>query len=242
MQMDPTIPAQPNGLKTALDTIVAPKDAFERLRTAPTWGWAFLLALVLFALGSYLLEPAIIHATQTDWPNAVAASPALSQLPADRQQHYLELVLKIVAFNWVFAIVMLPIAILIQTIIMLVFNAIGRGSASFASLWAASANIIVASLGLGTIAAALLVMLRGADTFDKALDVQTAMPSLALLAPGATAKLHAFLGAFTPFSLWGCALIAMAMMIIARVPRTLAWTTGIAMLLVGGGLFALGAK
>jgi hypothetical protein len=242
MQMDPSIPARPSGLKTALDTIVAPKDAFERLRTAPTWGWAFLLALALFVLGSYLLEPAVIHATQTDWPNTVAASPALSQLPADRQQHYLDFVLKIVAFNWLFAIVILPIVILIQTIVMLVFNAVGRGSASFASLWAASANIVVASLGLGTIVASLLVMLRGPDTFEKPLDVQTAMPSLALLAPGAPVKLHAFLAAFTPFSLWGCALIATAMLVTARVPRAMAWTTGIVMLIVGGGLFALGAR
>ncbi len=44
---------RPNGLKTALDTIVAPKDAFESLRSAPTWGWAFLLALVLYAGANY---------------------------------------------------------------------------------------------------------------------------------------------------------------------------------------------
>jgi hypothetical protein len=240
--MDPTIPARASGLKTALDTIVAPRDAFERLRAAPTGGWALVLAIVLYAIGTYLLTPAIAHATQNDWPNTVAANPRLAQLTAEQQQHYLDFVLRIISFNWLFAIIILPIIVFVQTIIMLVFNAIGRGSASFASLWAASANIAVASLGLGAVVAAILVTLRGADTFAHPLDVQTAMPSLALLAPGAALKLHAFLAAFTPFSLWGCFLIATAMMVTARVSPAIAWTTGIVMLLVGGGLFALGAR
>jgi hypothetical protein len=240
--MDSTTPARPNGLKTALDTIVAPKDAFERLRTTPTWGWAFLLALILYAAAAFLMEPAVMHATQTDWPNTVAANPRLAQLTAQEQQHYLDFILKIIAFNWLFAIVILPIVVFMQTIVMLVFKAIGRGSASFGSLWAASSNITLVSLGLGAIVTALLVALRGSDSFERALDVQTAMPSLALLAPGAPLKLHAFLAAFTPFSLWGCFLIATAMLVTARVPRAIAWTTGIVMLLVGGSFFALGAR
>jgi hypothetical protein len=240
--MDPTSPAQPNGLKTALDTIVAPKDAFERLRSGPTWGWAFLLALVLYAAGAYLLEPAITHATQTDWPNTVAANPRLGQLTAATQQHYLDFILKIIAFNWLFAIVILPIVILVQTIVMLIFKAAGRGSATFASLWAASTNIVVVSLGLGAIVLALVVALRGADSFERPLDVQTAMPSLALLAPAAPLKVHAFLAAFTPFSLWGCFLIATSMMLTARVSRPIAWATGIVMLFVGASFFAMGAR
>jgi hypothetical protein len=28
---------KPNGLKVALDTIVAPKEAFDSIRIAPTW-------------------------------------------------------------------------------------------------------------------------------------------------------------------------------------------------------------
>ena len=239
--MDPSIPARPSGLKTALDTIVAPKDAFERLRTAPTWGWALLLGIVLYAIGTYLLTPAIAHATQAEWPSMVAKNPQLAQLTAEQQQHYLDFTLRIVSFTWLFAIIVLPVVIFLQTIVMLVFNAIGRGSASFASLWAASANIAVASLGLGALVAGILVTLRGADSFERSIDVQTAMPSLGLLAPGAPIKLHAFLSAFTPFSLWGCYLIATAMLVIGRVSPAIAWTTGIIMLLIGGGLFAMGA-
>jgi Yip1 domain len=240
--MDPTVQARPSGLKTALDTIVAPNDAFERLRSAPTWGWAFLLTLVLYAAGTYLMQPAVVHATQSDWPNVVAANPRLAQLTAEQQQHYLDFILRIIAFNWLFAIVILPIVLFIQTIVMLVLNVIGRGAASFGSLWAAAANSALPSLGLGAIVTAILVVLRGPDSFERALDVQTAMPSLALLAPGAPLKLHAFLAAFTPFSLWGCFLIATAMVVIGRVSRAVAWTTGILLLLIGGGFFALGAR
>ncbi|HEU5479666.1 MAG TPA: hypothetical protein VFU90_07515, partial [Candidatus Tumulicola sp.] len=55
-----------NGLKTALDTIISPKEAFEQLRVAPTWGWALLLTIVLYAFASYLLTPAIVHGMQAD--------------------------------------------------------------------------------------------------------------------------------------------------------------------------------
>ena len=44
--------ARANGLKTALDMIIAPKEAFEQLRVAPTWGWALLILLVLYAVAS----------------------------------------------------------------------------------------------------------------------------------------------------------------------------------------------
>ena len=36
---------RPSGLKTALDTIVSPKEAFESIRVAPTWGWAIVIAV-----------------------------------------------------------------------------------------------------------------------------------------------------------------------------------------------------
>ena len=34
-----------NGLSTLLNVIAAPKEAFETLKVAPTWGWAMIVAI-----------------------------------------------------------------------------------------------------------------------------------------------------------------------------------------------------
>ncbi|MBV8117392.1 MAG: hypothetical protein JOZ01_05415, partial [Candidatus Eremiobacteraeota bacterium] len=87
MGLDASGTPKASGLKTALDTVIAPKDAFEQLRVAPTWGWALLLVLILYALASYLLTPALVHAITADWPRQVAANPSLAQMTPDEQQH-----------------------------------------------------------------------------------------------------------------------------------------------------------
>ena len=52
-----------SGLKTAIDIVIAPKDAFEALRAVPTWGWALVVALVLMLAGYFLQQPAVRHAS-----------------------------------------------------------------------------------------------------------------------------------------------------------------------------------
>jgi len=47
-------PAKANGLKTAIDTIIAPKEAFEAIRNAPTWFWALAISIVITMIGGYL--------------------------------------------------------------------------------------------------------------------------------------------------------------------------------------------
>src|SRR5579863_6435847 len=89
-----------DGLRTALDIVVAPKDALQRLRERPTWGWALLIVIVLYALASWAMAPALVHATQTDWPNVVAKSPQISAEAPSQQQAQLAITLKIVAFSW----------------------------------------------------------------------------------------------------------------------------------------------
>ena len=62
----------------------------------------------------------------------------------------------------------LPVVVLffslIETLIMLVFNAIGRGSGTFKTLWASSVNIGVI-YGISQIVGMAVVLLRGADSF-----------------------------------------------------------------------------
>lgn len=231
-----------NGLKTALDTIVAPGDAFERLRTAPTWGWAYLITLVLYMLGSYLLIPAIVHGTQAGWAAQVAADPRLAALTPEQLQNALNISVTVVRFAWLFPIIVLPFYILIQTVILLVFRAIGRGDAGFGQIWAAVTNITVPALGLGSIVLALIAIVRGPDSFGSSFEVQTAMPSLAMLAPGAPVKLHGFLAAFTPFTLWSAWLTATMMSVTTRVSKGVAYSAAATVLLIGGFFTMLGAR
>jgi hypothetical protein len=242
MGLDATGAPKASGLKTALDTIIAPKDAFEQLRAAPTWGWALLLVIVLYAVASYLITPALTHATAADWPREVAANPSLAQMTPDQQQQALAFTQRIVQWAWVFAPVLAIIAILVQSVVMLVFKALGKGDAPFRALWAAGANIQVPVLGINGLLTAVIVMLRGPDSFNSAAELQTAMPSLGLLVPSTAIKLHAFASAFNPFTLWGCGLTIAAMAVVARLDRTWAWATGIVWLLVAAGLIGLSAR
>lgn len=231
-----------NGLKTALDVIIAPKEAFEQLREAPTWGWALLIVIVLYAIASWLMTPAILHATQADWPRMVASNPSLAQLTPDQQQHYLGVTLKVVAWFWVVTPIFAIVASVLLAIVMLIFKAIGKGSCSFASIWAAAVNIQIPILSINALVTAAIVMLRGPDSFNTSAEVQTALPSLGLLVDPASVKLHAFASAFNPFTLWGVGLVVAAMAITARVGRGAAWATGIVWILVAACFIAVAAR
>lgn len=215
--MDSTKSASAGGLQNVIDTILAPTAAFERLRTAPTWGWALIISIVCYTGASFFITPAIVHGLQSEWPRLIAANPRLQGASPEAQQQALSLTVAITQYAWIFSFVGVPIAILITTVIMLIFSAIGRGSASFASLWAAAANIGVPSMALGGIVLAIIVTLRGAASFDSTAAVTTALPSLAWLVPSSGPKMQAFLGSLSVFQLWGAVLIYLAMRVTARV-------------------------
>src|SRR5215469_6015827 len=188
MAVDSQAP-QANGLKTVLDTIVAPKEAFESIRVVPTWGWALAIAILLGAIGSYLMVPAVQHAIASDWPAMVAQNPRLAQMTPEQQQTALSTSQKIAAFSWIGIFIFAPILCLIEGVIMLIFDKLGRGEGSFAKYFAAACNIAVPVVGIGTLINALIVVMRGPASFTTTQAVQGAMPSLAMLAPGVTGKL-----------------------------------------------------
>jgi hypothetical protein len=241
MTLDTPEPPKANGLKTAFDIIMAPKEALETLRVAPTWGWALAFTLVLVAIGNYLTIPAVVHGIQGDWPRTVASNPRLQELTAAQQQQQLGVVLTFIRYTWLIVLIGVPIAMLVQAALMYVGNILGKGSAKFSQLWAAVANIAFPATGLYSIITGVIILVRGADSFNSAADVQTAMPSLALLVPVTATKLHAFLAVFNPFVLWGFALGVATMTIVARVSRGWAWGTALVLLLLFAGLATLGA-
>ena len=242
--MSVSTPAAPkaNGAVTALNVIVAPREAFEALRVAPTWGWALLITLVLTAFGTYLSTNATIHAEQMSWPAQVAANPALAGMSPEQQQHQLTVVTAFMRWTWIFSFITIFIAVLVSTIVMLIFKAIARGDAGFKQLWCAAMNIAVVSLGVYSILAGLVALVRGASSYNSTADLYRAVPSLAWLVPQAGVKTAAFLAAFNITGIWAAVLVAMALMYVARASKPAAAVCGVAMLLVSGGLLAAFAK
>lgn len=235
--MGVSTPAAPraNGAATVLNVLVSPREAYEALRAAPTWGWAYLIAVALTLIGQYLVTPASLHAVQAGWPAQVAANPSLAGMSAAQQQNALNVGLAFVRWLWLIAPVSILVGALIQTVIMMVFKAIGKGEATFKQLWAASMNTIVVGLGVYSVVAGLLAMVRGASTFNSTADLIRVVPGPAWFVSGAPVKVVAFLAAFNIISIWGAILLAVAMVYVARVSKV----TGAACAIVTSLLAAL---
>jgi hypothetical protein len=240
-------PVQPrSGLANVVDIVIAPNAAFERIRQVPVWGWAFLVATLLGIAGTLLAGPAVQHALETSMPATLAANDAIAKLPPDQQQKQIATIMSVskafARFSWVFVPIFILIGGLIQGLIMLIANAATRGDGTFKKFFALSVTVAVVGTGLGSLVLGVIVMIRGASSFETTTSVQSALPSLGLLAPGAKGALAGFLGALSVFTLWATALLAMGMSRVGRIPRGAAWATAIIMLLLTACFAAYGAK
>jgi hypothetical protein len=231
-----------DGLKTAVDIVVAPRDALERLRSNATWGWAILIVIVVYALATWAIGPALVHATQADWPNVLAKNPQMATESPSQQAAHLAMTLKVVGFSWVITPIIVLFGVFLQALIMAICNMAGRGTAPFRRLWAVAVNIAIPLIALNGVVVAIIVLVRGSQSFSSAVELQAVMPSLGYLVPMSSLKLHTFLTFFNPFTLWGTGLIIAAMAIVAGVSRLWAWLTGLIWLLVNAGLVALLAR
>lgn len=217
-----------NGLNTLVDTIVSPKEAFEALALSPTWGWALIVSLLLPIVAYFVMIPAIEHGMLADMARQAATNPQIAQMTPEQRAKFAAMV--------PFFVVITPIAIFffvfLQTVVMTIFNAVGKGKAGFGKLWAASMNICVL-YGIGQIITAAVVMLRGADSFDSAASVQRALPSVAMLAPGVSdPHLLTFLASINPIVIWSVVLVSMAMRYTAKVSAGAAWGAAICSYLI----------
>jgi len=222
------------GLSNVVDIVVAPNSAFDRLRRVPTWGWAFAVATVLGAIGSLLAAPAILHALQTSMPAQLAASPGIAKLPPDQQQKTIEMSMSFARIITQISFLFVPIGILvialIQAIVMLIANAAGRGDGTFGKYFALSVNVAVIGVGLNSIVLGIIVLVRGASSFETATAVQGSLPSLALVMPGAKGGTAGLLGALNVFAIWATVLLALGMQRLGRVSPVVAWIAAIFML------------
>lgn len=223
-----------NGLTTALNIIVAPKEALETLREMPMWGWAFLIACVLAIIGSFLSMPAQMHASQAAMAHMYATDPRFAQLTDAQKAQQTNLALTIGKAAPFFTPFILLIVGFVSALVLLVVNAIGRGKGTFKQFWATSLNVSIVTFGLYSVINGILAVVRGPDAYNKPLDQFLAMPSLAWLAPGASLKMVAFLAAFNPFTIWGFVLTFLTLTVVARMAKGPAY-------LGSGILFVLGA-
>ena len=242
--MGVSTPAAPraNGAATALNVIVAPREAFETLRISPMWGWAFLISLVLTAIGQYLATPATIHAVQAGWPAQIAANPGLAGLTPEQQQNGLNVSIALIKWAWLFSVIYIFLGAVVATVVMLIFKAAGRGDASFKQLWCAAINISVVSVGVYSILTGLVAVVRGAASYNSTADAYRAVPSLAWLIPHGGVKMTAFLAAFNVTGIWSAVLVAMAMMYVAKTSKAMGALCGLTILVVSGLLISLGAR
>jgi len=235
-----------SGLANVVDIFIAPNAAFERIREVPVWGWAFLVAALLGIAGSFIVGPAVAHALETSMPAQLAASEQMSKLSPDQQQKQIAMIMSFAKtfakFYWLVIPPALLLIGLVQAVIMLIANAATRGDGTFKKYFALSITVAVVGTGLNSLVLGAIVLVRGANSFETTASVNSALPSLALLAPGAKGALAGFLGSLNVFYIWATALLALGMSRVGRIPRGAAWATAIIMLLLTACFAAYGAK
>lgn len=232
----PVSPERRNGLTTALNVIIAPKEAFETLREAPMWGWAFLIAVILGVIGAYLALPAQMHAGQANMAHMYATDPRFAQMTEDKKAQAMAFGMAIAKMGPLFTPFFILVVGLISAVVFLIVNIIGHGKGTFKQFWASSINVCIVTFGLYSVVNGVLAMIRGPEAFNKPMDAFMTLPSLAWVAPNAAPKMVAFLAAFNPFGIWGFFLTVMVLTVVARMAKPPAYI-GAAILFVIGALF-----
>jgi hypothetical protein len=215
MNADAALPTR-SGLSVVRDVILAPRSAFEALSARTHWGWAYVFVCVLGVAGAILQIPAGEHVAVAAIAQNPTHDPKIAALtPAETQQ-----VIKYAKLTqdwfWVVYPVFALLGIFVATLVLLVGNAIARGSATFGRLFGLAANVAIVNFGVSYFLVGLLTTLRGPDSFYTQHDVLNVIPSLAWLVPGGPPKLAAFLALFNPFEIWSFVLIGLGLGIIAK--------------------------
>lgn len=237
MGVSAPVDARATGLSTVIDTIASPNEAFERGRTAPTWGWALALTIVLLLIGTYLQGPAARHVGVAQVQHMIN-SPMYATLSDAKKQQIIERAGKPSVFTYVGPVVFLFVGVLLNTLIMLAGNLAGKGDTDFKRLWCGSMNIAVPTIGLGAVVLGVITTMRGADAFSNGIQLMQAMPGLAMLAPNAGVVLAAFLAGISVFTLWGFFLNATMLRVTAKTSAAVAYIFAAIVLLLGAGVGA----
>lgn len=243
MELDSPAPPA-SGLKTALDVVIAPKDAFVQLRSAPTWGWALLIAALLLIAGYFLQRPAQLHAAVGTTQHMMATNSIFSNMTDAQKQKAIDQAGHPSPIQTVLGLIFTPVtllvAVLCNSVVLLVGNALARGKADFLRLWAGSMNVAIPTFGINYVVVGVMCLVLGADHFQTGADIIRLAPNVAMLAPGVTGFLGGFLVGINVFTLWGFALNVAMMRVMAGVNGAAAWIAPLVVLLGGAALVASG--
>jgi hypothetical protein len=232
-------PEKADGLGTYLKVIYAPSDAFATLARVPTWGWAALIGILLTIVGTFLALPASLHYSH------IAQEQQLSQMPADQAAAAREFTAKIpqwayYIFGFIGALFGCFIGWLIASLIYLISAALGQGEASFKKAWVAAVNLYIIPV-LGSLAAGLILLLRGPENANASTDLFV-LPSPALLIHSPL-KLAAFLYyGLNVVNIWFYFVAVIALQMLMKVSRVAAIVTVVVVGLLLSSVLALLAK
>jgi len=198
-----------------------------------------LIAIILLAIGTYLQGPATRHAGVVQTQHMMATSSIFANLTPEQKQAAITRAGQASPWAYLFIAVTLFLIVLLNTVMTLIANAVGKGQADFKRLWAGSMNIAVPTVGLGAIVLGIITTLRGADSFNSSIDVASATPSLAYIMPHGSPGVTVFLAGFSIFTLWGLFLNATMLRVTAKTSPAVAYTFA-ALITVLGALLAAG--
>lgn len=233
------------GWQIALDVAVAPVTAFTNIRETPVWGWAFLISAVLGMVAAFAISPTIGHAMGLELPARIASTPQVAQMPAAQRDAFIAQQISIAQTVARFSFIFIPLGILlgsiVQALIMLGANAIGKGDGNFKRFWALAINGGIVGAGISSIALMIIVLIRGNDGFTTSSQIAGAVPGLGMFVPAGAKAAAAFFGAINVFTIWNMILLAIGMTIVGQIPRPVAIVTAALLLIATGIVPALGA-
>jgi hypothetical protein len=223
------------GLVTYCWVLTRPRAAFERLKTAPTWGWAAAFGILLTLAAFLIAEPAQLHVLAASESHRIAALPPNERLRAQIAQLQIAGSLKTL---FIIGPLLGPwITWFLMALFFFMTAAISRARAGFGMAWVVALNSYIV-YAVGGVVNAELVSTRDPNQVNSALDL-VVVPSPGWLLPHNPA-IAAVLSAYNPFNIWYYAIIAIALISVLNVPRAAAAgaTIGYSLLL---GFFAASA-
>jgi hypothetical protein len=211
--------------------IVAPRSAFAAIRERPRWLIAYLLSCALNLIGAVLAMPASDRIAQNEIENAIVNHRSWASSPVEQQAWMARIVARNHLFEAASPVLNIMSTALLALILWIVL-AFVKGHTRYSEMFALVANIAIVDGGLSALYFGIAVAFMTVTGLPLPQHPYDLVPNLALLAPNATPKLHAFLESFDIFGLWSIALLALGFQIVGRVSRATAIRTAVVLFLI----------